>query len=218
MKSSHRAIRCCGLLLALVAVSGGGCAIIHQMIAGEGPMVDPLFDGLDGKRVAVVCIVNSGSYGVESVAEPIAQQVGIYLRRNIERVQLVRSSEVADWIDNNSWDQDDFVEVGRGVNADMVVAIEVESFRLHDGQTLFKGQTSLSVKVIDVNQGGHVVFQAPIADFSFPKGHGIPTTGQHNEASFRRIFIQEMGSHIARMFYKHPLAEEFAIDAASHAH
>ncbi len=216
MKSSRWAMRCWGLLLSCVALSAGGCAIIHQMIAGDGPMVDPQFDGLAGKKVAVVCVVNSGSYGMESVAEPIAQQVGLYLRQHVEGIRLVRSSEVADWIDNNSWDQGDFVEVGRGVDADMVVAIEIESFRLYDGQTMFKGQTSLSVRVIDVKDD-HVVFQAPIADFAFPRGHGISTTDR-SEASFRRIFIQQLGNHIARMFYKHPLAEEFAIDAASYAH
>ena len=216
MRSNRLAIRSTGFLLACLALSAGGCALLYQTIVGDGPMVDPLFDGLAGKKVAVVCVVNSGSYGMESVAEPTAEQVGRYLQQHIEGIEVVRASEVADWIDNNNWDQGDFVEVGRGVGADMVVAIEIESFRLYDGQTLFKGQTTFGVRVIDVEQD-HEVWRPPVTNFAFPKGHGVSTT-DHTEPGFRRLFIQQLAHHIARMFYKHPLAEEFAIDAAAHAH
>jgi len=204
-------------LLCLGAASAGGCAVVHQMIAGDGPMVPPRFDGLKGKRVAVVCVVNSSSYGAETVADEIAEQVGHYLRSNIEDIDVVRREKVSDWIDNNNWRVGDFVEVGRAVNADFVIAIDIDSFRLHDGQTLYKGQANWTARVFDVAGGGKLVDDYSDPDYAFPKGHGISTTDR-TEGKFRRIFVQQLAHTIAKQYYKHPFAEEFASDAAPYAH
>ena len=207
-----------GLGLSLLVLStGSGCALIYQMVAGDGTMIEPLFDGLSGKRVAVVCIVNSTSYGAETAGEQISRQVGNYLRQNVDGIDVVRSEDVSDWIDNNNWNEGDFVEVGRGVNADLVVAVEVNSLRLHDGQTLFKGQAAVTTRVYDTSDKHRLVFDMNDPDYAFPKGHGVPTTDR-TEASFRRVFIQELGHHIAKKFYPHPLAEDFAADAVFYAH
>ena len=41
----------------------------------------------------------------------------------------------------------DFATLGKGVDADLVVAIEIDSFRLYDGQTMYKGRAKLSTTV-----------------------------------------------------------------------
>ncbi len=203
-------------LLLATLTTAGGCALIHQIMAGDGPMVPPLYTGLTGKRVAVVCVVNSGSFGSETVGQDIARRVARHLRGKVEQIELVRPEEVADWIDQNNWDEERFVDVGRGVDADVVLAIEVNNFRLHEGPTLYRGQASIVVRVIDVPSGGEILYDYDIPEMSFPPNIGIPTTDQ-TEASFRRIFVQQLAYDVSKIFFEHPMAEDFALDAAAHS-
>lgn len=215
MRLAMRAVLLGGLVAASAAGTTG-CAIVYQLFRGDGPMVPAMHTGLVNRRVAVVALVNGGSLGSETVAEDLARAIAGHLRRKVENISVVRPEEVADWIDQNNWDEDDFVEVGRGVDAERVVAVEVNHFRLHDGPTLYRGQASLVVRVIDVESGGRIVFEHDMPEFSFPPHYGIPTTDR-SEAAFRRVFVQQMAYDVAKLFFEHPLAEDFAVDAAGHA-
>ena len=205
------------LCLTTLTAAGGGCALVHQLINGDGPMVPALYSGLADQRVAVVCVVNSGSFGAETVSEDIARGVSRTLRGKVENIRLVRSEEVADWIDQNNWDEEDFVEVGSGVGADVVMAIEINNFRLHAGPTLYRGQAPVVIRIIDAKNGGEILYEHDIPEMSFPPNHGIPTTDR-TESAFRRLLVQQLAYNVAKIFFEHPKAEDFALDAAAHSH
>ena len=118
-----------------------GCGPIATMAwLIHGPeMIPAEFDGLKGKRVAVVCLDANSLSGPGGEADAVAKAVALTLQRNVPDIKMVRQNEVADWLDSHGDDVTDYRDVGRGVKADMVVGIDLLSFNLHEGQTLLKG-------------------------------------------------------------------------------
>ncbi len=205
------------VLVWLLAASATGCAVLHQAIYGDGPMIPAAYDGLANKKVAVVCQLNASSYSTATTGEDIARLVGQRLQQRVDGIQVVRQDEVADWIDNNNWDKMDFVEIGNGVKADMVVGIDIDSFRIHDGKTMYKGRAHVVTTVYDLSAGGREVYQSDLPEYSFPENHGVHATDTR-EDKFQRLFVRMLADHVAKYFYKYEAKEDFARDAAAYAH
>jgi hypothetical protein len=212
--------RTLGILLILcipVLACSTGCAVLYQLAYGGGPMIEAKFPGLKGKRVAVVCVMNSSTYGDSEVASTLANSVGRLLGSKVDKIEIVRQREVSDWMDTNDWDESDFVEVGRGVKADLVLAIDVDSFSVHESKTLLKGRCHLTTTVYDVNNGGKELFRTTDYEHTFPESHAIPIVST-DWRSFERTYIQVLAEHIAKNFYDYNMADDFAKDGAAYAH
>ena len=132
-------------------------------------------------------------------------------------IDVVDQDEVSDWLDKNDWDESDFVEIGRGVTADMLVAVDIDSFRLHESTTLFKGRAAITTTVYDIKRGGKEVFRTTDHEFTFPTSHPVHETAT-SARSFERIFIQVLSEHVAKNFYDYNLQEDFARDGAAYVH
>ncbi len=209
-----------GILLILclpVLVCSTGCAVLYQLAYGDGQKIEAKFAGLKGKRVAVVCVMNPSTYGDGEVSSVLADQVGWILRKKVEDVNIVRQDEVSDWMDTNEWDESDFKEIGRGVKADMVVAINVDAFSIHESSTLLKGRSRLSTTVYDMERNGEEVFRTTDNEHTFPTTHAVSVLNA-NWRTFERTYIQVLAEHIAKNFYDYDMAEDFALDGAAYAH
>jgi hypothetical protein len=192
--------------------------VLYQLAYGEGPRIEAKFDGLEGKRVAVVCMMNDSMYGgVGLTSTQVASMMEYLLRQNVPDVDVVDQDEVSDWLDTNDWDESDFLEIGRGVNADMLVAVDLDSFSLHESTTLFKGRAAATTKVYDITRGGKEVFRTTDPEFTFPKTHPVHETATSARA-FERVFIQVLSEHLAKNFYDYNLQEDFARDGAAYVH
>jgi hypothetical protein len=207
-------------LLLLLAAAGlfaatpgcGTLATLAYWIKG-GDRAPAKFAGLKGKRVAVICLDTHSLGGPGSEADAIAKAVGLTLGTNVTDIEVVRQSEVADWIDNQSGDLTDYRDVGRGVKADMVVGIDLLSFNLHEGQTLLKGRARVGVKVYDMSKGnGELAYESAPKEIAWPQNGARHVT--ENEANFRAIFIHTLAQQVARDFYSYEIIDEFAQDAA----
>src|SRR5262245_39996833 len=127
----------------LAATTGcGPIATIAWLIHGP-EMIPAEFDGLKGKRVAVVCLDAKSLNGPGGEADTVAKAVAMLLAKRVPDIHLVRQSEVADWLDSHGDDVTDYRDVGRGVKADIVVGIDLLAFNLHEGQTLLKGRAKV---------------------------------------------------------------------------
>src|SRR5947209_12972167 len=105
----------------LGAIPGcGPIATIAWLIHGP-EMIPAEFDGLKGKRVAVVCLDANSLCGPGGEADAVGKAVVMTLQKNVPNIIMVRQSEVADWLDNHGYYVTDYRDVGRGVKADMVV-------------------------------------------------------------------------------------------------
>lgn len=192
--------------------SATGCGLLaNVMYAGWGGRVHARCKALEGKRVAVVCVSQSAEFGPTTAADQIAKHIGDLLRTNVKEIQLVEQQQIDDWMDRNDWNRIDYVEIGRGVSADMVVAVDLNSFSLHDGQTLYKGRANVEISVYDIVAGGNLVYSNTPSEIQYPENTGIHTT-DISDAEFRRRYLMIVGSQIARHFYTYDELEDFARD------
>ncbi|HIN95058.1 MAG TPA: hypothetical protein EYN03_05385 [Planctomycetes bacterium] len=203
------------VILVSLTVPLAGCGLLaHSLYVIKGNKVKPIYDKLHHQRVAIICMTTSPAAGPNSPSGMIAREVSTILAKNVEKIELVRQSEIADWIDRNHWNELDYLELGRGVNADRVIALDLESFRLREGKTLFKGRSTVTTTVYDLTAGDKIAYQATAHDFMFPQ-NGARHTAETTEASFRRMYVRALGRHLAKAFYAYDLKEDFAYDATS---
>lgn len=205
------------LFLTTLMVSSTGCAgMWAQMLYWKrgGPLVPADYAELEGKRVAVICVSDTSGHGVGTEADALAREVGKLLsdKENIKDVDVVRFDEVADWIDRNGWDEVDYREIGRGVKAEAVVAIDMGNFRIHEGTSLYRGRATLKVAVFDMLDGGREVYRKEIPEFTFPV-NGPKHAADVGERQFRRAFVNVLASHIAKLFYDYDLTSDFSRDS-----
>ena len=194
------------LLLPLVA---GGCSMITTMAYLVAPEKDAPaeFKGLRGKHVAVVCkpIVEL-EFSDASSARELATMVGSQLAMNVRKAHVIDQREVARWIDENAWV--DYPTLGKSLDADIVVGIDLEQFRIHEGSTLYRGRASANVRAYDVAEK-KVVFEKRIDNFTFPGDSAVPSTDQ-SETQFRALFLQVLSRKIARSFHAYDSRDTFA--------
>ncbi len=207
-----RTLKAMGLTLTLTCL--GGCAIVnHLMYVVGGATVPAEFDGLKGKRVAVVCVSPNDDYGPGSNAVMLSKQVESLLRARVKEIRVVPHGEVANWIDRNNW-QYDYLQIGRGVKADFVVSIDLMRFSLREGSTLYKGHADANVSVFDMSQGGNKVYHNVLEDFTFPARGAQPVT-DISESKFKRAFVRVLAENIVRSFHEYDIQEDVASDRAT---
>lgn len=204
---------CLGSLLAVALVPATGCVglVANLLHVAQGNLVPAKFEGLEEHRVAVVCVSNSESFGPTTASVALARDVGKLLEKNVKKIQIIDPQTVADWIDKHGWDYLDYVALGKGVDAEMLVAIDLDSFSLHEGRTLYRGKADVSVTVYDLTQGGKEAFATVAPEIQYPMNSGYHMT-EMSEAAFRRQFLSIIASQIAHNFYAYDVKEDYARD------
>ncbi|MCE2791825.1 MAG: hypothetical protein ACK493_01200 [Planctomycetota bacterium] len=208
------AARRLGVALALSALLfNTGCvgALAQLMYVIKGHKEKAEFAGLQEKTVAVVCITDSAAYGPDSLGSTINKAVSLQLKQNVRKCTVISPAKVSEWIDHNGWNQSNFIEIGRGVGADMVVAIDMGSYTIKEGQTLYKGRTDLTVTVYDISKGGQVAHVHGPTEYVFPK-NGRPAI-QTSERQFEAVYLAKLTDYISRMFYDADALDQVAEDA-----
>ena len=196
-----------GLLLPVT----GGCSTLFTAAYLLQPADMPAeFTGLKGKHVAVVCrpIVEL-EFSDAGSARELASLVGAQVESKVRRARLIGQQEVARWIDENSWV--DYPTLGKSLDADLVVGIDLEEFRMHEGSTLYRGRATAHVRVFEVATK-KVLFDKRLDNFAFPANTAIPATDR-SEAEFRAMFLQMLSQKISRCFHAYESRDVFAEDS-----
>ena len=205
------------VLLSLTIAFNGGCtsALVTAMYMIKGNVVDPEYKGLANKKVAVVCrpvvqlsFANTNGGKIDA---DIARELGDKLKANIRKVKIVNPQTVEEWTDAHEWTN--YKEIGEGVQADMVVGIDLQDFQLYAGQTLFQGKAKATVKVYDMKDGGRVVYTKHMPQAVYPPNAGRSTTEMQPD-QFRREFIEVLAEEVGRLFYAHDTKLDYARDTA----
>jgi hypothetical protein len=207
------------VFFALVAAASGmtissGCNLLATaMYIVQGQNTRAEYEGLKGKRVAVVCRpVTSLHFRDSSVSRDLAKQVGLLLQKHVPKVKLVDQREVFEWADENNWEE--YVEIGKALEADMVVGLDLEEFSLYQGQALYQGKANLKILVFDVSQGKDPVFEHNVPQTIYPPNAAIPAI-EKPEPQFRRQFVEHLAHQIAQYFYDHDATVDFASDSTA---
>ncbi len=194
------------LALALAA----GCSLLPTIAYVIKPEDVPAeFDGLNGKRVAVICRATSLEYADPSVSRDLALRVGALLRKNGRKIEVVDERELADWVDKHDWR--DYREVGRALKADMVVGMDLERFELSRGSTLVQGQADVRLTVYDI-KNNQTVWEKRPQTIKFPPNSPY-AAADRQEDDFRRQFLGVLSERVARYFYAYDSRKDFAIDS-----
>jgi hypothetical protein len=128
----------------------------------------------------------------------------------VKGVTVIDQKEVDNWIDTSGGE--DFKDLGRAVNADMLVHIELDEFNLYKGRTLYQGTSAASVSVYDMTSDGEAVWDVTLGEILYPKNSGIPAADKPVQ-QFQREFEEVIAETIAVKFYKHDPHKLFAMDA-----
>ena len=208
----------CKTLLGLVALaallaSATGCRMLFTTVAYliKGTQVEADYDGLSGKKIAVVCRPGvKMAWGNPAVADDLARQVGTLLRANLsKKTQVIDQQKVAAWLDEH--EMMDYAEVGKALKADMVLGIDLLDFSLLQGQTLYQGKANVELTVYDCKNGDKQVYQKSMPQTLWPPNGGIATS-EMPEPQFRRKFVLQLADQIGRHFYPHDKQSDFARD------
>ncbi len=206
-----RPTRLAALAVAILLPTASGCSTLftaaYLLQSADMPAE---FTGLKGKHVAIVCrpIVEL-EFSDAGSARELATLVGAQVEGKVRRARLISQQEVARWIDENSWV--DYPTLGKSLDADIVVGIDLEEFRLHEGSTLYRGRATAHVRVFEVATK-KVLFDKRIDDFAFPANSAIPATDR-SEAEFRGMFLQTLSQKISRCFHAYESRDVFAEDS-----
>ncbi len=205
------------MLAALVLVTSGGCSLLPFIAyLYEGIATKAEYDGLKGKRVAVICRpVASLQYQSSSVSRELSMAVADLLAMHVRHIKLIDQDEIDRWEDENEWDN--YIQIGKALKADMVVGIDLDQFSLLQGQTLYQGKASVEVSVYDLSKTTtkRPVFQKSLPQRMWPPNAPIPAA-EKPLAEFQREFINQLAGQIGRHFYDHDATQDFAADSAAH--
>lgn len=191
----------------LLAFSGGCSMILTAAYLISPEDVPAEYTGLRGKHVAIVCKpVVELEFTDAGTARELAERIGANLRENIRGVKVISQQEVSRWLDENAWV--DYPTLGKAVDADLVIGIDLDHFSLHEGSTLYRGRTTTQMRVYDVTDGA-VVFDKRMDDFVFPADSAIPTADQ-SEQQFRALFLRILAGRLSRCFHAYESRAHFA--------
>jgi len=196
-----------------LALSGCRNALATAMWLTKGTDVPAEYAGLRGKKVVVVCRPLADlKYRDTSVAKDLARQLSVLLQHKVSKIKIVDQRKVAQWIDENTWDQ--YTEIGEALDAEMVVGIDLQDFSIYQGQTLYQGKATVALKVYDCSDGSQPVFEKDLPQAVYPPNTGIPTS-EKLEVEFRREFVRVLADQIGRHFYTHDAHDDYAVDATA---
>jgi hypothetical protein len=212
MERRSRSIRLPALLtaLALAAVAAAGCktALTSAALLWNGYEVPPEFDGLKDKKVVVVCKMVSLDFSNAHTERALAEAISERVKANSKKIHLIEPQKAIALRDEKGLD--DAIEIGKQLKADKVIAIDIESFRVNEGQTLYRGRAVMSIHVYDVATKEDEWHKRP-PQIEYPSIGPTPAQ-EMSESDFRNRFIANLADQIARYFYPH---DRFARDSDS---
>ena len=206
-----RKVICFVLLVACLAPMVGCVGLVANLLNVMGAGLMPAaYPGLEEKKVAVVCVSNSDLFGPTATSSELSRRISGLISQKVKQAEVIPTQTVEDWIDRNNWDMIDFVAIGRGVEADMVVAVDVDSLSLYDGPTMFKGRARCHMVVYDMTTGQEVFSKSP-PEYEFPSLAGVPSTSV-SEREFKKKFLDSLADRLGRNFYAFDMNEDVAKD------
>ncbi len=199
------------IMFSLLAVGcKSGLESITLLVNGYD--IPPEWDGLKGKKVAVVCKpLTSQEFSNSGAARALAEGICDRLKAHIKDIHIIDPQKVANLVDEKG--MEDYLQIGRRLKAEKVVAIDIESFGVLDGPTLYRGRSKVSIQVYDVADKS-VEWRKSPDQFEYPRNSSMPMT-DFSETDFRNKFVGILADKIARFFYPHDRHDDYGDDALS---
>jgi hypothetical protein len=177
----------------------------------KGHDIPAAYSEFESSSVAVVVLTDSSSYGPDPLSDKIEHYIATKLMTNIDDIELISNREIENWVDINGWDENEMQDLGQGVSADYVLAINVDDYSIREGATMYKGRSEVKVSVIE-SATGKVTHMSGPNHMEYPE-NGRPAI-QTNDRKFEAFYLAWLTERIARQFYSHDPNSDVADDAA----
>jgi hypothetical protein len=214
-RSSFR-YACLVAFLAVVTtvLSASGCRRLAPTMFWlvRGSEVDPEFNQMEERRVAVVCRPQVElTYRNSYVARDIARRISMLLQQRGKKIEVIPHQTVAEWTDKTAWEDLDCQQLAEGTGADMVLLVDLHDFSIYKGKTLYQGNATVSLTVYDCADGSREVFHRELPPVIHPPNGGVDTATK-TESEFRRWFVGKVADQIGRHFYPHDRYADYALE------
>jgi hypothetical protein len=217
-RSPHSAWTKWGLVFLLSGglVLGTGCqAMLATFLLMTGANeTKAKYKFFKGKKVAVVCLAeNMTDARYDDVPRDLAKAVGLHLGQKVKKIEIIPPRTVNKWLDRHDDTIEDFQEFGKGVGADMVLAIYLDSFETSSLSSpgSYQGRAGTSFTVYDVKTGVPLASES-LPEYIYPPHLRIQNTDVR-ESDFKNLYLIQLSKAIACFFYSHDHRENMAMDA-----
>lgn len=215
MKTLVRPTRFAVGIIALMFVwcAQPGCMLLSNVMHAVGAnQVPPECDQLEDSKVAILVVTDKSQYSDDITARLLTRKLAGLFTNEVKGIDLIREDVVQDWRDTHGWDNADYLELGRGVEAEKLLVVELADVKLRDGATLYRGRANVNVTVFDMAEEREL-FNKEIDEFTYPVNAG-QYTSETTEPKFRKLFLDMMSRRIGRAFHPYDFADTIALDGA----
>lgn len=182
------------------------------MHAVGADQIPPECAELKDAEVAIVVMTDQSQYSDDIAARLLTRKLGGVLSQEVKGLELVRDDAIQQWRDTHGWDNVDYLKIGKGVDAEKLLVVELTNLRLRDGATLYRGRANVHVTLYDV-KGEKTLFEKEIDEFTYPVNAG-QYTSETTEPKFRKLYLDMLARRIARFFHSYDFADTVALDGA----
>ena len=200
--------------LAGLLVTQPGCLglMSNFMHAVGADRVPPECEVLEDSKVAIVVVTDQSQYSDDVASRLLARKLSGVLNTEVDGMTLVREEVIQQWRDVHGRDSVDYLKLGKGVEAEKLLVVELTDLRLRDGATLYRGRSNVHMKVYDLVTEEEV-FSKDIDEFTYPVNAG-QYTSETTEPRFRKLYLDMMSKQIGRTFHPYDFADTVALDGA----
>jgi hypothetical protein len=195
----------------LVAASAGCNAVATAYwVLKDGKTTPPEYKINKESTVAVVCRGPADNRFRHTAHAPqqLARRLSGLLKENLgKKITLVPADKIAKVRDEK--DTQDFIEIGKQVGADLVIAVDLTEFTVRAGRTLLNGEAELRYAVINIADGQEV-FEKALPKIAYPPEIGGVAATDMSESQFTESFIRHLAHQIGKSFYDHDPRADFA--------
>ena len=205
-----------GLIGILCLSSGCQAMLATFMLMTGGYETKAKYKFFKGKKVAVVCLAeNMTDARYDGVPRDLAKAVGLHLGQNVKKIQIVPPSTVNKWLDRNDNVIEDFQKFGKDMEADMVLAIDLNTFQTssHLSPGSYQGRSSTSFTVYNVKTGV-IIGNETLSEYVYPP-NSVQAGMEMRESDFKNKYVILLAKQIACYFYSYDHRENMAMDAHS---
>lgn len=203
-------------LAILVCLSATGCTRLMTLgaLLIYGTEIPADFKELQGKRVAVAVVTPNG-VNKDAAGVTLSRQINALMAANVKKISMIDPNEVDAVANDFPSGAFDVIKLGKKLDAEYVLAVQLSDIQLHDGPTLYKGRCKCDVAVYEVAEGDLPVFTKDHSNFIAPS-NGISKMAM-DEAKFQSVYLGVLAKFIAMSFHPHERGADVGIDALFHS-
>jgi hypothetical protein len=202
----------------LIMVSGCDPRALVFFLQPNNPTIEAPGPTLEKKKIVILCNVSANAQGeFPSLERDLCREVASILRKKVKKGTVVEPDKVATWVEAHpKWS--DPSEAARDFDADVVIFLEVEEFRLQAPGDLdvLHGESKTHIQAFEMrypkNSKDKPLKDQPkeaesiydqYAESSFPNRGPIPIDAGTSRSAFKNKFLKITANEISWHFVEH---------------